>query len=243
MNIEKFTQKSQEALSKAHSIAIEHNHQELRPVHLMLALLGLQESFIVSLLQKLAIDLAALTNDINKILKSIPGVTGPGVRQVASSREFSKVLAEAEKIMGRLKDDYVSVEHLFIGIINTDSDCRDVATKYGLTEENFLNALREVRGNQRVTSQNPETTFQALEKYAVDLTRAAKDHKLDPVIGRDDEIRRMIQILSRRTKNNPVLIGDPGVGKTAIVEGLANRIVENDVPEGLKNRRVLALDR
>ena len=242
MNIDKFTQKSQEALSVAHEVAVKHNHQEIRPIHLFAALIDQREGLINGLLEKLRVNTQEFQNDVGKSLQKIPAVTGPGVSQVGSSRDFSKVLIEAEQAAKRLRDDYVSVEHLFLACLKVDDECKAVANTHQITEAMFLDALRQVRGNQRVTSQNPEATFQALEKYAVDLTNAAKNHKLDPVIGRDEEIRRVIQILSRRTKNNPVLIGDPGVGKTAIVEGLANRIILDDVPEGLKNRRLIALD-
>ena len=242
MNLEKFTQKSQEILSIAHTLAVEHNHQEIRPLHLLLALINQKDGLVNAMLEKLRIDLQALQNYVEEMLRKIPAVTGPGASQIGSSRDFSRILLEAEQIAKRLKDDYVSVEHLFMAAIGKDQECKAIAQKFNLTESTFLDALREVRGNQRVTSQNPEATFQALEKYALDLTKAARSHKLDPVIGRDEEIRRAIQILSRRTKNNPVLIGDPGVGKTAIVEGLANRIIADDVPEGLKNRRLIALD-
>ena len=242
MNIDKFTQKSQETLSSAHEAAVQHQHQEIRPIHLLSALIDQGDGLIGAMLEKLRINISTFREEVEKHLQKIPAVTGPGAGQVGSSRDFSRVLMEAERIAKRLKDDYVSVEHLFMASIDTDQECRSVAEHFNLTEPVFLDALREVRGNQRVTSQNPEATFQALEKYSVDLTKAASNHKLDPVIGRDDEIRRVIQILSRRTKNNPVLIGDPGVGKTAIVEGLANRIIQDDVPEGLKNRRLIALD-
>ena len=242
MNIEKFTQKSQEVLSSAHDVAVKHHHQEIRPIHLVTALIDQKDGLIHALLEKLKVNTRYFQDEVGKSLGKIPAVTGPGASQLGSSRDFSRVLMEAEKIASRLKDDYVSVEHLFLALITIDPECKSIAQKFQITEAMFLDALREVRGNQRITSQNPEATFQALEKYAVDLTKAAKNHKLDPVIGRDEEIRRVIQILSRRTKNNPVLIGDPGVGKTAIVEGLANRIIQDDVPEGLKNRRLLGLD-
>ena len=242
MNIEKFTQKSQEVLSSAHAVAVECNHQEIRPIHIVSALINQPGGLVGSILEKLRIDVSTFKDEIEKRLRKIPAVTGPGASQIGSSRDFSSVLINSEKIASRLKDEYVSVEHLFLGTIVYDSDCKAIAQTFNVTESTFLNALREVRGNQRVTSKNPETTFQALEKYAIDMTKAARNHKLDPVIGRDEEIRRVVQILSRRTKNNPVLIGDPGVGKTAIVEGLANRIIADDVPEGLKNRRLIALD-
>ncbi len=242
MNIEKYTQKSQEALSSAHKVAIQHDHQELKPLHLLSALVNQSEGFIPPMLQKLNVDLSKFQEDLEQGLGRIPSVTGSGVGQVASSRDFSKILLEAENVASDLKDEFVSVEHLFIASLSVDSECRGIAKKFQITESNFLEALQQIRGNQRVTSQNPEDTFQALEKYGVNLTGAARMHKIDPVIGRDEEIRRMIQILSRRTKNNPVLIGEPGVGKTAIVEGLANRIVENDVPDSLKHRHLIALD-
>ncbi len=242
MNIDNFTEKSQAAISAAHVVAVQHNHQEIRPVHMLAGLCEDANGLIVAMLQKLNVDVSAFREATAAVLKKYPSVTGPGAGQIGMNRETSRALIEAEAISKRLKDDYVSVEHVFLGLIAVDSDCQAIAKQFGLDESTFLRGLQDVRGNQRVTSQNPEATFQALEKYARDLTQAAREHKLDPVIGRDDEIRRVIQILSRRTKNNPVLIGDPGVGKTAIVEGLARRIIENDVPEGLKNRRLVALD-
>ncbi|MBD3345692.1 MAG: ATP-dependent chaperone ClpB [Chitinivibrionales bacterium] len=242
MNIEKFTKKSQEALQAAQVEAVQRGHQELQPLHLMMALLKQPEGIIPALLGKLNINVAVLENEIENKLKAIPAVSGTGASQTYASRTFTAVVAEAQALANKMKDDYVSAEHLFLASLDKDSSCKEAADNTGIKERDILNGLKEVRGKQRVTSQDPEGTFQALEKYARDLTGMAEQNKLDPVIGRDDEIRRIIQILSRRTKNNPVLIGDPGVGKTAIVEGLAIRIINGDVPEGLKNRRLVALD-
>ncbi len=242
MSTNNFTDKSQEALSDAHGIAIRLNHQELRPIHLLMSLIEQQAGLISAVLEKLNVHQERLTNSVNSALAAIPEVTGPGVGQVSASRGFSTVLVDAEDLAKTFNDDYVSVEHLLVSLIKNDNECGNILAEFGVTESTSLEALQNVRGNQRVTSQNPETTYQALEKYGRDLTNLADQHKLDPVIGRDEEIRRVIQILSRRTKNNPVLIGDPGVGKTAIVEGLALRIINDDVPEGLRNRRLVALD-
>jgi ATP-dependent Clp protease ATP-binding subunit ClpB len=241
MNAEKLTKKSQDAINNAHEIAVELNHQELQPLHLIAALIRQQEGLIPSLLQKLDISTADAENAVTALLKKIPVVTGAGL-QTTMSRSLTAVLQDAERKASQMKDDYISVEHLFLAAIDKDSECRQFMHALGLSMSSILNALKEIRGNQRVSSQDPEATFGALEKYSRNLTQMATLGKLDPVIGRDEEIRRIVQILSRRTKNNPVLIGDPGVGKTAIVEGLALRIVRGDVPEGLKNRQVVSLD-
>jgi ATP-dependent Clp protease ATP-binding subunit ClpB len=241
MNAEKLTKKSQDAINSAHAIAVELNHQELQPLHLVAALIRQQEGLVPSLLQKLDVSIGDAEAAITVLLKKIPVVTGAGV-QTTMSRSLTAVLHDAERKASQMKDDYISVEHLFLAAVDKDSDCRQFMQNIGLSISTILNALKEIRGNQRVSSQDPEATFGALEKYARNLTQMAMLGKLDPVIGRDDEIRRIVQILSRRTKNNPVLIGDPGVGKTAIVEGLALRIVRGDVPEGLKNRQVVSLD-
>ena len=241
MNIEKMTGKSQEALSTAHSIAVEMHHQELTPLHLVAALLAQDQGLIPSLLERMGIGVSSMDSAVKDELKKFPSVQGEGV-QTYMSRSLTAVLSEAHKSAERLKDEFVSVEHLFLAAIDRDPSCKQVAQRSGVSKDGFLGVLRQVRGNQRVTSREPEKTFGALEKYARNLTDLARRGKLDPVIGRDDEIRRIVQILSRRTKNNPVLIGDPGVGKTAIVEGLALRIVRGDVPEGLKNREVVSLD-
>ncbi|MFW5785033.1 MAG: ATP-dependent chaperone ClpB [Chitinispirillaceae bacterium] len=241
MNIEKFTKKSQEALSSAQEIAVQMNHQELVPLHVLLALLQQRDSLIPSLFSKMGISGTDAEATASELLKKVPVVSGQGV-QTYASRSLTAVLSEAQRLASRMKDEYVSVEHLFLAIIDKDVEGRLFASRLGITVAATLETLRSLRGSQRITSPEPEATFQALEKYSRNLTEAARQGKLDPVIGRDEEIRRIVQILSRRTKNNPVLIGDPGVGKTAIVEGLALRIVKGDVPEGLKDRSVVSLD-
>lgn len=241
MNIDNMTNKSREALSTAHDYAVELHHQELLPLHLLRALLQQDAGLIPSLLKRMGIAVFDVETAIEHHLKAIPTVHGEGV-QTSASRSFSTVLVEAGKKAKQLKDDFISVEHLFLAIIEHDATCKKIAEQLGITPATVLDALRTVRGNQRITSADPESTFAALEKYGRNLTEFARQGKLDPVIGRDDEIRRVVQILSRRTKNNPVLIGDPGVGKTAIVEGLAQRIIRGDVPEGLKTREVISLD-
>lgn len=241
MNMEHFTQKSREALVSAQQLATDRNQQELTPLHLFMALLTQEEGFVSELVKQTGCNVMTLEQLIEGELKAIPAVTGSGAGGVYPSREFTQVITQAQKIAKTMKDDYVSVEHLLLALME-NGKCRAVAEKAGLTPSQLTEAVQKIRGNQRVTSDNPESQYQALEKYARDLTQCAEEDKLDPVIGRDEEIRRVIQILSRRTKNNPVLIGEPGVGKTAVVEGLANRIVRGDVPEGLKHRRLLSLD-
>lgn len=242
MDMEKLTTKSREAMIASQSIAAEYGHQEIRPIHLLKALADQEGGLIPSLLKKMNVDYGRLSLAIEQELRSIPSVSGPGAQQSYTSRDFSQTLVKAKEIAERMKDDYISVEHLFLALIDTDKKCAALLKGLGVDENSVLAALKAVRGNQRVTNDSPESTFDALEKYGRDLTAAAAQNKLDPVIGRDDEIRRAIQILSRRTKNNPVLIGEPGVGKTAIVEGLANRIMSGDVPEGLKDKKLVALD-
>jgi ATP-dependent Clp protease ATP-binding subunit ClpB len=238
----KLTQKSQEALMAAQQIAATWNHQQVLPLHLLLAVLNQEDGIVPSLLKKLDRSPAEVRTATETALRKIPQVQGPGAGQVSGSRELSKVLDTAGREAENLKDDYNSVEHLLLALLEADASCGKILGAAGLERSILLEGLKKVRGNQRVTSQNPETTFEALEKYGRDLTHMAEQDRLDPVIGRDEEIRRVIQILSRRTKNNPVLIGEPGVGKTAIAEGLALRVVHGDVPEGLKNRRIVALD-
>jgi ATP-dependent Clp protease ATP-binding subunit ClpB len=242
MDMEKLTKRSRDAMMGAHNIAVEMGHQELQPLHLFKALLDQDDGLVPSILKKLEADVSQIRQAVQQQLEAIPSVSGPGAQQVYSSRDFSQILIKAAKIAEEMKDDYISVEHLFLVLAETGAKCNDLLKKFGVNKESILGALKDIRGNQRVTSEDPESTFEALEKYGRDLTALAAKDKLDPVIGRDEEIRRVIQILSRRTKNNPVLIGEPGVGKTAIVEGLAIRVIRGDVPEGLKNRRVIALD-
>ena len=241
MNMEQLTVKSREALLKAQENALLHGHQQIRNEHLLYALLQQEGGLAPALLRKMNADPVLLRELVEKELRSIPSVSGPGAGSPASSREFSLLLVNAREKAQEMKDSYISVEHLFLALFR-DQRSRELLEKCGCTEEKTLLALKEIRGNQNVTSDNPEGSFEALEKYGKDLILLAQQDKLDPVIGRDEQIRRTIQILSRRTKNNPVLIGEPGVGKTAIVEGLALRIVRGDVPENLKGRKIIALD-
>jgi ATP-dependent Clp protease ATP-binding subunit ClpB len=243
MQADRFTIKSQEALEAAHRQAAERRNPQTRPEHLLAVLLEQDGGVVVPVLRKLGVDPAAVRATLGPALDALPRLSGSGAQEPTSpSNELVEVLRAAEEEMRALKDEYISTEHLALALAKSTGTTGDVLRSVGAGYEPLLRAVSEVRGGQKVTDQNPEDKFQALEKYGRDLTRAAADGKLDPVIGRDDEIRRVIQVLSRRTKNNPVLIGEPGVGKTAIAEGLAQRIVSGDVPEGLKDRRVVALD-
>jgi ATP-dependent Clp protease ATP-binding subunit ClpB len=241
MQLDKLTQKSQEALQAAQRIAREQSHQEIDCEHLLLALLGQEESLVPELLHRIGVPPAKLQPDLEKEIARRHRVEGGG--DPYAGRDLQKALDAAQSEAKKLKDDYVSTEHLLLGLIDSSSvTLKKIIGAHNLKRDAVLKALAELRGNQRVTDQNPEGKFQALEKYGRDLTALAKQGKIDPVIGRDEEIRRVMQVLTRRTKNNPVLIGEPGVGKTAIAEGLARRIVGGDVPESLKNKQLVAMD-
>ena len=243
MNLNQFTQKSIEAVQAAQQMASERQNQQIEQEHLLLALLEQREGLIGQLVQQSGADTAALRQKLTAAVERLPQVSGSGAGQMYLSRSLEQALNEAEKIAREMRDEYTSVEHLMLGLFaKPDDTLKALFRECGLTKEKFLTALREVRGNRSVTTDSPEDTYDVLKKYGRDLTEAARSQKLDPVIGRDEEIRNVIRILSRKTKNNPCLIGEPGVGKTAIAEGLALRIVAGDVPENLKDKTIFSLD-
>ncbi|MFL0165200.1 MULTISPECIES: ATP-dependent chaperone ClpB [Clostridium] len=243
MNIDKMTLRVQQALNDANVTAVKFNHQQIDLIHLFSALVEQEDGLVPNILTKMGISVKNLKASVNKELDAMPKVLGEGVGNVYITRKVEEVLIKAEEFSKQFEDSYVSVEHLMLAIIEIDNNqVSKILKQYNITKDNFLKVLSEVRGSQRVETQDPEGTYDALAKYGTNLVDLAKKHKLDPVIGRDEEIRRTIRILSRRTKNNPVLIGEPGVGKTAIIEGLAERIVRGDVPEGLKDKIIFALD-
>ena len=243
MNFHRFTIKAQEALQNAQDLASRENHGELKAVHLLAALVGDEHSLVRPTLIKANVNLAVLEKEINEILAKEPKlISGGHLAQLYLSQEVMAVLDRSAKIAANQKDEFISCEHILLAILEISSSAQAILERFGARRETLIRILAALRGTIRITDEMPETKFQVLEKYAVNLTNRAREGKLDPVIGRHEELRRVMQILSRRTKNNPVLIGEPGVGKTAIAEGLAQRIVAGEVPEPLKDKEIVMLD-
>jgi ATP-dependent Clp protease ATP-binding subunit ClpA len=242
VNFNKFTIKAQEAVQAASEIAASYGNQQVEPEHLFAALIQEKDSVAISLISKIGTDADSLRIKISSLIDKLPKVSSATSANQYISQNLSRVLDDSFKTASQLKDEYVSVEHLMIALSQSDGELGKLLREQGISKEEILTALKDIRGSQRVTGQSPEDTYQALKKYGRDLNALARQGKLDPVIGREDEIRRVLQVLSRRTKNNPVLVGEPGVGKTAIAEGLAFRIVKDEVPENLKTKTIVALD-
>ena len=242
MNIQKFTQKSVETINNCEQLAYEYGNQEIGQEHLLYSLLTVEDSLINKLIEKMGLDVKEFTNRSKQLIEGLTKVQGQNV-QLSVSADCNKTLIGAEDEAKKMGDDYVSVEHIFLSLIkNANSNIGKLFKEYGISRDTFLKVLATVRGNRNVDSDNPEATYDTLEKYGEELVKKAHDKKMDPVIGRDEEIRNVIRILSRKTKNNPVLIGEPGVGKTAVVEGLAQRIDIGDVPENLKDKKIFSLN-
>ncbi|HQB62228.1 MAG TPA: Clp protease N-terminal domain-containing protein, partial [Spirochaetota bacterium] len=242
MNYDKMTILVQQAIQQAATLAIKNNNSEVDVEHMITALLEQKEGIVSPLFELIGINALQIKNEIGQLIKSKASLVGEPNRNPTLSVNMGKLFINAEKEMNKLNDEYIAAEHIILASLKMNNKLSDLFKKFGINEDNILSALKQIRGNQRITDQDPESKYMSLDKYTRNLTALARQNKLDPVIGRDEEIRRVMQVLSRRTKNNPVLIGEPGVGKTAIIEGLARRIFEGDVPQSLKNKKLLSLD-